>query len=398
VISLKKVLLALFLFLLPLSSTLFTARAAPPIPSLVAVYSNTKPTIDGQLRTSEWKDSARYKFNVTGSQGEIETWMYIKHNGTHIHIGLLVRQIYINAYDEFAVYFEEGNDTINGSGSRDNVLGMNQEDLKACDGTNSTTDGYWASTWIGRSSEIDFDAKANHETDHAPAGYEIEAFEGLGFIDDHWECEFSIPLVGNDSGTTDLSDLVCSVEDTVGFKLQYFINPGAKNYFYPAGSTNDASNFADLKIMPPPEIESCNLDGTAKDEFASEETVYINGTGYAPMTNYDLYVVEDVADWTNGMWIPARVPDTATSITTDQYGAVAPTAIWNNPQTLGSYDIIIDVNGNGAYDAGRDVLDTNDVQLTAGFVVPELTTIMAMASLLMITLLIAAMKRARKIQ
>lgn len=394
----KKSLLALLLFLLPLSSMLFTAHAAPPMPGLVAVYSTMTPAIDGQLRTSEWKDSARYKFNVTGTQGDIETWMYTKHNGTHIHIGLLVRQIYINAYDEFTVYFEEGNDTIHGSGSRDYALGMNQEDLKACSGTNSTTDGYWASMWIGESSEVDFEAKTTHENDHTPAGYEIETFEGLGFIDDHWECEFSIPLVGNDGGTTDLSDLVCSVGDTIGFKLQYFINPGAKNYFYPAGSTGDALNFADLVIMPPPEIESCDLNGIAKDDFVSGEPVYVNGTGYAPMTTYDLYVVEDVTDWSNGMWIPARVLNTAINITADEFGTIAPAVVWNDPQTTGLYDIIIDVNRNGAYDAGTDVLDSNDVQLTAGFVVPELTLAMALASLFMITALIAIQKRTRKNQ
>jgi len=36
------------------------------------------------------------------------------------------------------------------------------------------------------------------------------------------------------------------------------------------------------------------------------------------------------------------------------------------------YDIVVDVNHNGLYDAGIDALDDNEIQVTAGFfVIPE---------------------------
>jgi hypothetical protein len=45
--------------------------------------------------------------------------------------------------------------------------------------------------------------------------------------------------------------------------------------------------------------------------------------------------------------------------------------VWNNAQP-GKYDIIVDVNNNGKYDAATDALDDNDILVTAGFfVVPE---------------------------
>lgn len=38
----------------------------------------------------------------------------------------------------------------------------------------------------------------------------------------------------------------------------------------------------------------------------------------------------------------------------------------------GKYDIVVDVNGNGKYDSGIDAIDSDDVQISGGFlVIPE---------------------------
>jgi len=57
-------------------------------------------------------------------------------------------------------------------------------------------------------------------------------------------------------------------------------------------------------------------------------------------------------------------------------GAIPVTAIWINPQVVGKYDIVVDVNGNGVYDAEVDALDDNDVEVTAGIVIPEFSSIL----------------------
>ncbi len=132
-------------------------------------------------------------------------------------------------------------------------------------------------------------------------------------------------------------------------------------------------DFALVPILVPevPTIESCDSAGTKKDTFDLADDVYVTGSGYGEETTYDLYVVED-ATWIDGMAIPARIPGTVTTITSDMMGDVPPTAVWLSPLTPGKYDIIVDVDGDGLYYAECDALDDNDIEVTAGFfVIPE---------------------------
>ena len=126
-------------------------------------------------------------------------------------------------------------------------------------------------------------------------------------------------------------------------------------------------------VPPPPAatIESCNLIGEKKDSFDMGEIVFVNGSGFSPSTGYNLYVVVDQATWTDGMTIPERVPDTEPFISSNTGGTIGPITVWHDPQTAGGYDIVVDVDGNGQYDIGSDVLDDNDVEATAGFVISE---------------------------
>jgi hypothetical protein len=156
-------------------------------------------------------------------------------------------------------------------------------------------------------------------------------------------------------------------------------------------------NYSNLRILQPPVIESCNVSGTIKDSFAQGEPVYINGSGLAPFATYDLYVVNDVDNWVNGTSIPARVPDTAINVSTDVAGTISPAVAWSDPQTFGSYDMIVDLNGNGVYDAGIDILDNNDILVTAGFVIPEFASAATLAMLFIATTLsVAARRKSRK--
>lgn len=388
----KKTLTILFLFaFLAVSATFPRVSPAPLPPELRANYSDNVPTVDGYLGATEWKDASRYEINLTGAT-DIETWVYIKHNDTHIHIGLLVREINDHTFDEFVLIFDEGDDGANGSGSRDYVLTSNQEDLKACFTPPQTvnnynlSDGYYDGGFVAAYTEINFDARCVHETDHATIPSEIEYIEGFAFIDDHWEVEFSVPFVGHDGGSQDVSDLNCTTSDTVGLKLQYFRQP-ASNYYYPAGSLAEIATYANLMFLPPSTIESCDNGGVQKDTFALLETVYVSGAGFIPFRTYDIYVVDDVATWVNGSSIPARVPDTAINVTSGLTGNIPPTEVWNDPPSFGLYDVIVDVNGNGKYDEGIDVLDTDDIQVTAGFIVPEFALPLALLGFMMTTFL-----------
>lgn len=130
-------------------------------------------------------------------------------------------------------------------------------------------------------------------------------------------------------------------------------------------------------IVAPPIIESCDEFGVKKDVFNPSENVSAYGSGYQPQATYTLYIEPDKV-WVDGTPLTGTPVTIKTSIT----GTIPPTVIWNAPLTPGKFDIVVDVNGNGVYDAGIDALDDNDVVRTAGFLaIPEywLGTILSIA-------------------
>jgi hypothetical protein len=140
---------------------------------------------------------------------------------------------------------------------------------------------------------------------------------------------------------------------------------------------NQAGGIYAFSVTQPPvapTIGSCDSIGAQKDSFNLDDVVWVSGSDYAPSTTYDFYIVQDKNTWTTNDPL-VRVPGTATTVASDGSGNVQPTAVWGEgaPQlTLGKYDIIVDVNGNGKYDEGIDALDSNDIVTTAGFlVIPE---------------------------
>lgn len=378
--------------LLLLLSTFFPRVSANAVPRHVVIYSDVAPTIDGYLG-AEWNDTTNYKVNLTGPEN-IETWIYFKHDGTNIHIGLLVWKYGSLSLSQFAVIFDEGDDGSHGSGTRDYTLTPYQEDSKKCQSGPTLGDGWYDDgQWVSKNVEIDFQANCVYETDHSTSPDEIEYWEGESWVDDHWECEFAIPFIGNDAGTQDVSDLNCTVTDTLGLKIQWFTQPGANNYFYPPEGLYQVNTYADLDFQPLPSIESCNITEAKKDTFDLGETVYVNGDNYSPSTSYDLYIVSDVPIWTDGMTIPSRIPDTQTTISSDIMGNISPTAVWSDPQTIGEYDIVVDINGNGFYDINIDALDNNDIMVTAGFVIPEFSSTLLFLTLVTIAGFFTYMKK-----
>jgi hypothetical protein len=134
-----------------------------------------------------------------------------------------------------------------------------------------------------------------------------------------------------------------------------------------------------------PTIKSCNSIGTDKDTFTVGQPVYVYGSGYPQANTYNLYIVNDINDWSSITNIPADVRGAPTTVQTDSSGQIIPKppnppAVWT-PTSVGKYDIIVDVNNNGEYNAGIDAVDGLDIGTTGLFVIPEyaLGTIIAVA-------------------
>jgi hypothetical protein len=142
-----------------------------------------------------------------------------------------------------------------------------------------------------------------------------------------------------------------------------------------------------------PTIESCNQVGYLKDSFELGETVHVIGSNYSQSTTYNVYIVVDVETWTDGMAIPERVPGAGVTVASYMNGDLVLTALWTT-QTVGKFDIVVDVNGNGQYDPGIDALDDGDIEVTAGFsVIPELSSSLILTLFMIATLLMIAVPK-----
>lgn len=119
-----------------------------------------------------------------------------------------------------------------------------------------------------------------------------------------------------------------------------------------------------LTAAPPPTLSATDNVGTTKTQFYVGNTIYIKGAGYCQDMDYQLYVVSDTT-WVDGMSIPSRVAGSETTASSDENGDIpVGTEAWSYP-TLGTYDILIDVRGNGVYDACCDAL-VEGIQVTGG--------------------------------
>lgn len=97
----------------------------------------------------------------------------------------------------------------------------------------------------------------------------------------------------------------------------------------------------------------------------------MTGRGYGANRTYNVYVVNETT-WVDGMTIPGRVQGTATSVSSDSSGNIKPIVVWSKPLTSGNYDILVDFNGNGKYDAGVDALYSSKIMVTSGYsFIPE---------------------------
>ena len=118
-----------------------------------------------------------------------------------------------------------------------------------------------------------------------------------------------------------------------------------------------------VSSAPPPSATSSTATGAPKDAYRTNEDVYATGSGFAAGTNVDIYVVPD-QDWNNGDPIPADVTGSVETVSVVD-GDVGPVLIWHALLVAGVYDIVIDANRNGVYDAPADGLDSGSY----GFVV-----------------------------
>ena len=124
---------------------------------------------------------------------------------------------------------------------------------------------------------------------------------------------------------------------------------------YPEAEYGYGFDFAMVQV-PGPSGNATDSDAVTKDEYYEDEVIYATGSGFAPNTLVDIYIIDDYA-WFNGMNISNLFPyaEQKDSLT-DEYGNIGPVAIWPNPD-LGEYDMVFDADQNGIYNELIDVVD-----------------------------------------
>jgi hypothetical protein len=109
------------------------------------------------------------------------------------------------------------------------------------------------------------------------------------------------------------------------------------------------------------QILSCNASGSEVNTFYTNDTVYVTSTGNITADNQtvDIYVIYD------DYWIYTTLTDVSSegkeTITTNATGYMNVTKIWSPTLAVGKYDIVIDVNRNGMYDSGVDLVDNTTI-------------------------------------
>ena len=104
-------------------------------------------------------------------------------------------------------------------------------------------------------------------------------------------------------------------------------------------------------------LKSCTSTGTPTEVYNVGDSQCITGLGFVPSTTYDVHVVNHVT-FTEGTVIPARIPGSVNSLTTDASGSFFEYLVWADAQACVS-DIVIDMNGDGVHNSNLDALDGN---------------------------------------
>ncbi|HKZ93706.1 MAG TPA: S8 family serine peptidase [Candidatus Bathyarchaeia archaeon] len=137
-------------------------------------------------------------------------------------------------------------------------------------------------------------------------------------------------------------------------------------------------------LIPPSNIWSSDSLGNTKDVFVPGETVYVTVAGVGGQT-VTLYVVADQTTWNTGDPL-IDVSGGADTLTLNSGGGTQIIPIWTPPLIVGSFDIVLDTNDNGVFDAGLDLVDS--IIVPGFYVVPEVPFGTAMTFLSMLTALV----------
>jgi hypothetical protein len=150
-------------------------------------------------------------------------------------------------------------------------------------------------------------------------------------------------------GFTALYDVQVPVSASPGI---YTFN-GTLEYYIGQAGPNVEPIGGDYQVEVVREAWSANVGGSPKATFASSDTVYATGTGFAPGQDVDIYVV-NATDWPvpYGDTIPADLSGGLETVTPDGSGDLPVALVWAPSLTVGEYYLVFDVRPYEEYEQG----------------------------------------------
>ena len=180
-----------------------TPLASAHVGTITSLGTDNPPTLDGAIGEVEWADANFYSEVGTGGAFDI----YLKHDNDFFYIGIRVRDNTQYEEDEFTIRFDEGDDGGYGSGSGDEVLNVNQEEMYVVKGSGWRMDGYYElyelqKFWSASADNPNFNS-------------------GVVHYGDYYEFELRIPYQGTEGAVNDLSDLTINTKDVIGIMFAH---------------------------------------------------------------------------------------------------------------------------------------------------------------------------------
>jgi hypothetical protein len=114
----------------------------------------------------------------------------------------------------------------------------------------------------------------------------------------------------------------------------------------------------------------CDDAGEHINNISAGQPIYLSAASGAANATFHVYVAPNRYDWTEGMYL-FDYSESIDELSFDADGNLDPTIIWQATSTNESaaFDVIVDMNMNGIYDAG----DYLDGMIGVGFVVQEIS-------------------------
>ena len=296
------------------------------VPAIESQWTDVAPVIDGVIDDGEWDAAAVVDLVVADPTNELEAYMLVMNNATHVFIAYdVVGDEYDNYYDFASFGFDNGNDGVLVDGSEDQFMMYSGTDM---------TYHYAYDDWWG-----------DWEDDCTPFDPDLPDHEGLagayGFgpspmdASDHRMFEFSTPL----------ALLGVSPGDTLGFVAASEYGPGVEDDWYYDESSWPVYDivaynqlmYGDLVLAEALPETTASLDGTLGGGgwYVSDVTVTLEATGGDGGVDYTNYSID------GGSWTTYTAPFDVSGegVTTVEFFSVD---MAGNEEDVKSVDVMID--------------------------------------------------------